>query len=138
MEQRDYLLKEIEKIGLLLRMIFNKLAGREDIYSITFESQTEEVKELLLQEIGFDIDLFMSLEEAEIENYISKFKGITGSNIELLSDIINEIGTRTESAQKNIYLEQALVMYHLCNSLDKTFSLERERKISEINRVLLS
>ena len=63
MEQRDYLLREIEKIGLLLRMIFNKLAGWEETYSNTLESQTKEVKELLLHEIGFDIDLFLSLEE---------------------------------------------------------------------------
>ncbi len=138
MEQRDYLLNEIEKIGLLLRMIFNKLAGREETYSLSLEGQTKEVKEILLHEIGFDIDLFLSLGETEIEPYISKFKGFNGLNIELLTDIINEIGMRTESAQKNIYLEQALIMYHLCNSLDKTFSLERESKISEINRVLLS
>lgn len=134
MEQRDYLLREIEKIGLLLRMIFNKLIGKEERYSIPVENQFAAVKGSLLHEIGFDIDLFLSLEETEVEPYISKFNGISGSNLELLADILNEMGVMADAAQRNSYWDKALMIYHLCNSLDKTFSLDRERKISEINK----
>jgi hypothetical protein len=134
MEQRDYLLREIEKIGLLLRMIFNKLIGKEESYSIPVENQFAAVKGSLLHEIGFDIDLFLSLEETEVEPYISKFNGISGSNLELLADILNEMGVMADAAQRRSYWDKALMIYHLCNSLDKTFSLDRERKISEINK----
>ena len=35
MEQKDYLLREIEKIGLLLRYIFSKIAGNGENYALT-------------------------------------------------------------------------------------------------------
>lgn len=136
MEQRDYLLREVEKIGLVLRMILSKLVGKEEMYSTTAEKQFEEVDELLLQEIGFDIDHFLSLEELEIEPYLSRFKGISGSNIELLADILNEMGMRVDASRRILYLGKALSVYHLCNSMDKTYSLEREGKICEINKNL--
>jgi len=136
MQQKDYLLREIEKIGLLLKMIFNKIAGKEENYALTIENQFEEEKELLLHEIGFNIDIFLLLEESGIEQYISKFDGIRGSNIELLADILKVMGMKTDSAITKEYLVRALKLYELCNSLDKTFSFDRESKISEIKNAL--
>jgi len=136
MEQKDYLLREIEKIGLLLKMIFNKIAGKEKNYALTIENQFAEAKGLLLHEIGFDIDIFLSVEESETEHYISKFNGLRGSNIELLADILKVMGEKTDSAKTKKYLERALKLYELCNSLDKTFSFDRERKINELKNVL--
>ena len=66
MQQKDYLLREIEKIGLLLKMIFNKIAGKEESYALKAENQFEEEKELLLHETGFNIDVFLLIEESGI------------------------------------------------------------------------
>ena len=136
MQQKDYLLREIEKIGLLLKMIFNKIAGKEENYALTVENLFEEEKELLLHETGFNIDVFLLIEESGIEHYISKFDGIRGSNIELLADILKAMGEKTDSAKTKEYLKRALRLYELCNSIDKTFSFDRERKISEIKNTL--
>jgi len=136
MQQKDYLLREIEKMGLLLKMIFNKIAGKKENYALTVENQFEEEKELLLHETGFNIDVFLLIEESGIEQYISKFDGIRGSNIELLADILKAIGEKTDSAKTKEYLVRALKLYELCNSLDKTFSFDRENKISEIKNAL--
>ena len=136
MQQKDYLLREIEKIGLLLKMIFNKIVGKEENYALKVENQFEEEKELLLHETGFNIDVFLLIEESGIEHYISKFDGIRGSNIELLADILKAMGEKTDSAKTKEYLKRALRLYELCNSIDKTFSFDRERKINEINNAL--
>ena len=136
MQQKDYLLREIEKIGLLLKMIFNKIAGKEENYALTAENQFEEEKELLLHETGFNIDVFLLIEESGIEHYISEFDGISGSNIELLADILKAMGGKSDSAKTKEYLVRALKLYELCNSLDKTFSFDRENKISEIKSAL--
>jgi len=136
MQQKDYLLREIEKIGLLLKMIFNKIAGKEENYALKVENLFEEEKELLLHETGFNIDVFLLIEESGIEQYISKFDGIRGSNIELLADILKAMGEKTDSAKTKEYLKRALRLYELCNSIDKTFSFDRERKISEIKNAL--
>lgn len=136
MEKRDYLLQEIEKIGILLRMILNKITMRGENNAISLENQFEEEKELLINEIGFNIDEFLSLETSEIEDYLSKFRGVRGSNIELLADILKEIGMKGENKISKAYLEKALKLYEQCNSLDKTYSFDRESKIEEIKNIL--
>jgi len=136
MEQKDYLLREIEKIGLVLKMIFNKINSNGENNAITIGNQFEEAKELMLHDIGFNMDLFLSLNIAEAEAYLSNFKGINSSNIELLADILKEAGMKTTSEMARKYLEHALNLYELCNSTDKTFSFEREHKISEIKNSL--
>ncbi len=127
MEQKDYLLREIEKIGLLLRMILNTITSRGENNAIVLENQFEEERELLLHEIGFNINEFILLESSEVEQYISKYSGIRGSNIELLADIIKEFGMKSESNISKACLEKALKLYELCNSLDKTYSIARAK-----------
>lgn len=136
MEKRDYLLQEIEKIGILLRMILNKITLRGENNAISLENQFEEEKELLINEIGFNIDEFLSLETSEIEDYLSKFSGVRGSNIELLADVLKEIGMKGENKMSKAYLKKALKLYEQCNSLDKTYSFDRESKIEEIKNIL--
>ncbi|UCG26922.1 MAG: hypothetical protein JSV24_08055, partial [Bacteroidales bacterium] len=114
-----------------------KITGKTEDHAIHQENPFEEEKGLLFHETGFDMDTFISLEKSEIEDYISGFKGISGPNIELLADVLKEMGTaRTGSAMKREYLERALELYKLCNSADKTFSFDRESKISEIENTL--
>jgi hypothetical protein len=136
MEQKDYLLREIEKIGVVIRMIFAKISGKDMNDSVALENQFEQSKELLLRETGFDTELFLTLEKTDAEAYISKFTGLNCANIEILADVFKETGMRTSPEKQEQYLESALHLYSLCNRMDKTFSFERENKIREILEVL--
>lgn len=136
MEKKDYLLREIEKIGALLKMIFSKMSGNEVSDAIAIEDQFEEAKGILLNEIGFDIDLFLTLKNSEIEQYISKFVGLNSTNIELLADVFKEVGIETESPDSRQYLECALRLYDFSILSDKTYSFGREEKITEIKSFL--
>jgi len=136
MEQKDYLLREIEKIGLLLKLIFNKMTGKEAHQAKTAENQSEEAKELMLREIGFDLELFLSMSETEMGPFLSGFKGMNVSNIELLADIIKAMGMDADAAISQGYLQVALSLYSLCNSSDKTFSFDRENKIRVLKNIL--
>jgi hypothetical protein len=136
MEQKDYFLREIEKIGIVLKMIFVRLAGSKENFAISIENQFKETKGMLLNETGFDLDVFLSLNDSEIEAYLSKFHGMNGPNIELLADILQSMGMKAEAALSKEYLKKALKLYESCNSHDKTFSFERENKINEIKKVL--
>jgi hypothetical protein len=136
MEQKDYLLREIEKIGLVLKMIFNKIAGTGVNDSITVENQFAQSKELLMQETGFDTELFLTLEKTEAVAYISTFTGLNCPNIELMADVFRETGMKAAPAKQEQYLESALHLYTLCNRMDKTYSMERENKIREILEAL--
>ncbi len=129
MERRDYILLEIEKIGELLTAIKQKLFGGKENLAITIEKQTEETKDILLTELNFDMDKFLALDRDESEQYLSEFKGFDIENTEQLADIVSQTGFAGKSKK---HLEKALQLYELCRLNSKTYSWDRERKITEI------
>lgn len=136
MEQKDFFLKEIEKIGLVLRAILNNFLGKSENLSTTIKSGLEVTNEQLFDEIGFDLKQFLMKDELTSKKYIASFKGINSINLELLADIIFQMSINKQTTDKGIFLKKALFLYELCNKTDKTFSFERENKIKIIKNAL--
>lgn len=136
MEQKDYLLREIEKIGTVLRAILKRLLIDKGNDSITVNNQTEALKELLLNEVNLNLDNIIDLENAELEKQFSLSKGYNTANIELLANVIAQVGLNMKMPAREKYLEKALYLYNFCNSMDKTFSIERENNIRTIKEEL--
>lgn len=136
MNQRDFLLKEIEKVGIIINIIFQKFF-RANIYpEIAIEKQLEDTKELLLNEIDFDLDKFLYLSYEELKEYLSTIGGFNIENIDLLADTLHQIGAEGNFSDSYIYIEKSLQLYNICNLISKTFSLEREAKIVKIKEHL--
>ena len=136
MEQKDYLLREIEKIGLIISAIRQKLLGGKENLSITLKSHVEAAKGMLLNGTDFDLDKFLNLNIEDSNKYICSFEGFNVENIENLADCISQIGFSDESDKFKKYLEKALQLYELCNLKSKTYSLERETNIKTIKNAL--
>jgi len=136
MGQEDYLLLEIEKITLMLRLILSKLTGNKDNQAIVIEKQFEETNELLLAELNFDLEQFLKLDESDSAEYISHFKGNNPANLELLAEIITQLGFNEDHAAKKDCLQKAVQLYEICNITANTYSIERENKISFLRKFL--
>jgi hypothetical protein len=136
MEQKDYLMREIEKLAILLRAILDDLINKKEDFSLTIENHFEKTKELLLNETGFDLDKFLTMDEASSSIYLRQFKGINPGNIELLAEVMAQFGRNEQSDNKRLFSEKALQLYRLCDRTDKTFSFDREKKIEEIKNDL--
>jgi hypothetical protein len=136
MGQEDYLLREIEKITLLLRLILSKLTGNKDNQAIVIEKQFEETNELLRAELNFDLEKFLNLNESDSAEYISHFKGNAPANLELLAEIISQLGFSEEHAADRVCLQKAVQIYEFCNTAANTYSIERESKISFLRKFL--
>ena len=132
MEQKDYLLREIEKIGAVMRAILNRFTGNTENLAITIEKRFEQTKEQLFDETGLDLDEFLNLDMAETKEFIRHFKGINIANLEMLAEILFHLGVENKSGNENIVLSKALILFELCNETDKTYSTERELKIEMI------
>lgn len=137
MPREDFLLKEIEKIGLILTAIRQKLFGGKDNLSITIEQDIQDAKGKLSNEMNFDLDKFLNLPTQEANEYISQFKRFGISNLELLASIISEMGFNTHSENSKLYLEKALQLYEFCELTDKTYSFERQDNINRIKSRLI-
>lgn len=136
MEQKDYILREIEKIGRIIGFIRQKLFGSKENLSLTTENQINDASGMLMKETDFNLNKFLSLNIEESNEYISSFRGFSNENIELLADCICQICMNDSSADSKKYLEKALQLYELCNLKSKTYSLQRENKIIAIKNAL--
>lgn len=138
MEQKDYLLREIEKIGALLRAIRQRLFGGKKNESIQPALVVDAAKEELMRETNFDLDKFLSPDTQFTNDYILSFAGFSTENIELLADFLSEIGINDNSSHSVMYLQKALQLYNLCNLKSKVYSFDRENKINSIRNALQS
>lgn len=137
MEQKDYILREIEKIGLLLSALRHRLFGGKDNLAINIEKQTDEARGMLFNELNFDLDKLIDLQPEETYDYLCTFKGFNDENTENLAEILYKLAINGQPDSSKKYFEKALQLYEICNLKSKTFSFERERKIAEIRSVLL-
>ena len=136
MEQKDYLLREIEKIGAIIRAIRQKIFGGKENLAITIEHQIENAKGQLLNEMNFDLDKFFDLNIEASNEYILSFEGFNIENIELLAECVSEIGFSDKCDNSKKYLEKAQQLYELCTLKSKTYSIERETNIIAIKNAL--
>jgi hypothetical protein len=136
MGKEDYLLREIEKISIMLKFILNKLTGSKENSAMAVEKQYVEAKELLLSELNFDLEKFKTLSEFDSAEYISHFKGNNPANLELLAEIMFQTAAKHHKGDQTVYFEKALQIYEICNLTDNTYSIERENRISSLRDLL--
>lgn len=136
MEQKDYILREIEKIGRIISLIREKLFKKGGNSLIAIEKQLQDIKGMLLNEINFDLDKFLNQNIEDSNEYISQFKGFNIDNMELLAKAISQIGFSSKPDDSKIYFQKALQLYELCNLTDKTYSFDREESINMIKNAL--
>ena len=136
MVQRDFILREIEKIGTIIHAFRQKVFGGNGNLAITLENQIENSKGVLLNEMNFDLDKFLALKNEGVIEYISCFEGFNVENIELLGDSLFQIGFDVNCDSSEMYLEKSLQLYELCNLKSKSYSFERDANIKAIKNVL--
>ena len=136
MEQRDFLLREIERMGQVLNAFRQKLFGGKDQLAISIEKEVDDAKGMLLKEVNLDLDKLLLLNKEETSNYLDSFKGFNATNIERFAEYMAQIGFETKSEKSAVYFEKALHLYELTSLKSQTFSFEREKKIKAVRAVL--
>lgn len=132
MEERDFIKREVEKIGVIMRAIWGFLFGNKAPTATTIGTEVVMSKDMLKKEMNFDVDKFLLLDESESIEYLKDFEGLDFHNQESLADILAEIGNREEPYISKLYLGKALFLYELITRQSQTYSFEREEKISKI------
>ena len=137
MEQKDFLMREIERLGQVLSAIRQKIFGGNDRLAISVEKEVDDAKGMLLKEVNLDLDKLLLLNKEDSANYLDNFKGFNATNIERLADYMAQIGFEIESKKSTVYFEKALHLYDLANLKSETFSFEREKKIRAVKDAFL-
>lgn len=138
MEQRDYLLKEIERIGYVLQKALSSLFKLKDKGNI--ETSLIQTNELLKKDINLDLEYFFSIQKDEIPKYIEN-RNLSSDHIEILIDYIIEVASIKESTTNKIAIAEhnkALDLIEYVLNKTKTYSFELAKKKSNILKILNS
>ena len=133
MEQKDYILREIEKIGALISYLLGKYKPAK---SIQEQEETEElINKKLLEDYGKDLNFILNINESDFDKEFSQKKGFNDENIELLANLFFTLGNSQHNKHKP-YLLKALSLYNYIDEKSKTFSFERTNKINNLRDLI--
>ncbi|GAA0189874.1 hypothetical protein GCM10009122_50790 [Fulvivirga kasyanovii] len=129
MMQRDFILKELEKLNLLLV----KLMGLKD------DGRTPEANELINnhfeQTSGQQIHELDNLEDSETITFLKEEKKLKPIEFKVLAELCfqaAEFATPPCSAKSiNLYRKTLIILEHI-TAIEKTFDFEREERIALI------
>lgn len=136
MASRDYLIRQIEEMGLFLAILLRRiLKMKEENQQTAVESV---VKEALLQELKLDIDQVVVLENDDFL-VVAKQYFTSEDQLEKLADILKvlsqDIGPSLSLTKSN-YLMKALFLFTHLQETSSAFSYERRTKMMELQEIL--
>ena len=131
MEQEDYIKKMFDQMA---RILGNSIAKILNVQQLGLLSDgVESIKENLKIDANIDIDYLLTISNEEFINEL-KNKGVTDSNIELVSKILFEMGEREiDKVKQRSYFDKVKFLLEYLSATDKTFSIERQKHIQKIN-----
>lgn len=135
MEQRDYILREIEKIGKMLLGIVGKLRSKKatkDFHAgLTLANLEFE------EELGMSLEMLARMNRANLDAFLKNHPELNTSNQESLADLLMDIGEEI-SDEPLVYFTQALQILNRIDQVERTFSIERSGKIEYLSNKLHS
>ena len=137
MASRDYLIRQIEEMGLFLALLLRRILKMKE------ENQQEQmesaVKEALIQEMKLDIDQAIVLENQDFLN-LAKEYFTSADQMEKLAEILRVLGQEIEKSftiTKANYLRKSLFLFIYLQESSSVFSYERRIKIEELREMLM-
>ena len=125
MEQRDYLMKQVEMLGIVLGKLLAKLLGMKNTNDIL-----ETANQTFTEEINLNINDLCSINiEALLKN-----EKINNANLEKIADVLYFILTNSDTKEKTLLTKKCLEIYEYLDISEKTYSLERQQKIDKLQK----
>lgn len=131
MQQRDYLMRQIEQMSQALVALIRKLLGLKTEKN---EEETEKAtNELLQDQLNTSLRELLNVQPGEIAQFIVETKGLDVSNLDLFADVlVLNAKARSNGTDKEKLFRIALELYKWTDNKSKTFSMERQSKVREI------
>jgi hypothetical protein len=136
MEQKDYLLREIEKIGVMLQAILRKLFSIGQMPSDSGLQNLEDIGHELWEAAEFDLSGFLEMDQQVAMAYLQSKVGFNADNAESLSIILETLSTQVGQDIRDALLEKSLFALEYGITLDKTYTFEREHRRTRLRKQL--
>lgn len=135
MEQRDYILREIEKIHVVLQALLNKLInGSTEISPIS--EDFDQVNKQVIKDTRINLNTLFKTSGNQFDNIFKEENGYNETNIELFADMLVEMAKKAEGKLKDQLNLKALETYEYVDGISKNFSFDRRKKIDVLTKNL--
>lgn len=126
MRQEDYILREIQKISILLMGLLGKLKQRDELGNIEKEwRELQDVTNLSLNEL-------LLIEPFEMVKALIQNNGFNLNNLEIFAQSLYEMRYLYTDNQKEILLQRALYILEYIEVEERTYSFDRQNLIQQI------
>ena len=125
MEQRDFLMREIERLSQILSKLISKVSG---LKAVDFQVIIKEVNDTLYTEFDLNLDSIIAIDKP---NLLAKIKDTDRVNLELLTSLLAQIIEKIQDLEKQSDYDiaelskKAIVLIEYIDEHTKTFSMER-------------
>ena len=136
MASRDYLIRQIEEMGIFLAILLRRILKMKDEDQQT--SVEFVVKEALLQELKLNIDQVVVLENSDFLAVAKQYFS-SDDQLEKLADILKVLGQDigpSLSLTKSNFLLKAMFLFTYLQETSTAFSYERRTKIMELQEII--
>jgi hypothetical protein len=130
MEQRDYLLRQVELFGQVLGKLLIKLLNIENREQIC--SAFEITDQAFREDLGLDINALTTIDTSDLIKLLVAEKKFSNENMERLADIFFIIAASMGQEERNQLHKKCLEMYERVEAADLTYSLNRHYKMEQI------
>ena len=121
-EEKDFLLREVQRITLLLKELISKVTGLDSGNS---SKDLTEIDNKLKSNLDISIKAIIDMPENE---FLEKFLNINENYLEQLSELIFEIIKKKQSNfdfDENELIKKNIIIIEAVNKKSKTYSLQR-------------
>ena len=136
MRQEDFILREIQKISELLLGLIGKLIRKKEE---SIEETEAEIETGLAENFEALKDFFQLSAEEIIEIYKTT-QSLTADNLELLANLLFEMGvlaqSKGDSGRVETNLTKAIAIYEFIDAEGDTFSFMRNSKLNSAKEIL--
>lgn len=133
MEQRDYLLREIEKIGQMILGIIGKLRAKKETEE--FHNGLTLANQGFEEETGMTLEMLVKMDGVNLEAFFKNHPELNTANQELLADLLIDIGDEKISEPTDYFRQAKTILEHI-DRQEKTFSMERAGKLEYLSQIL--
>ena len=132
MEQRDYIIREIEKISTLLLGLIGKLKRIKS--QVVFENERIDFKNEFEEGTGVSIDDIIAGDINKLKGVLTKENGFDFGNIDMLAELLYEFSLLMDRSDRREMLEKSIVLMEYVDQEGKIFSMDRKFRIEEIRK----
>lgn len=134
MEQKDYLMRQIDQLGQVLATILGKFLRLKTEGQVL--EGIEYARQSIKEEFDIDLDYILSLGfDKSIELLMNKHK-MTINHVETFTDILLETAENNDIIKQNQIYSKCLELFEFVNKNDKNISFERFQKIENLRNII--